>query len=72
MASNTLFPSIEATGAATRSSVTEQPVAIPSTGLVSLLNQAAELTAKATWVGEDASVVHRDVLIAALNDRTKE
>lgn len=72
MASNALFPSIEATGAATRSSVTEPPVVIPSTGLVSLLNQAAELTAKATWVGEDASVIHRDVLIAALNDRTKE
>jgi transcriptional regulator with XRE-family HTH domain len=52
--------------------VTEPPVTIPSTGQVSLLNQAAELNAKATWIGEDASILHRDVLIATLNDRTKE
>jgi len=69
---STLFPPIEATGAATCPSVAEPPVTIPSTGQVSLHNKAAELNAKVSWIGEDVSTLHRDVLIATLNDRTRK
>lgn len=72
MAGSTLFPPIEATGAATRPSVAEPPVSIPSTGQIRLLSQAAELNAKVSWIGEDVSSLHRDVLTTILNDRTRD